>query len=143
MPVPEQLAVRLAHCDAAPREAREQVRAFLDLHHLDGEVAELALVIVSELATNAVVHASPPITLEVAVSDHVLELAICDADACAAVLAARRPDSRDLSGRGLELVASFARNWGVQTDRDGKRVWAQLAVPTSNDGASACSGPAY
>jgi hypothetical protein len=30
------------------------------------------------------------------------------------------------SGRGLRLVDALATNWGVETSREGKIVWAEL-----------------
>jgi len=123
--------VPLALGDGAPRDARNQVQAVLDAHGLDGEARALARVIVSELVTNAVVHGSAPITLEVAVGDHTLLLAVHDGSAAAAVVATRAADWGATSGRGLELVESLARRWGVQTDKNGKRVWAEVAIPWS------------
>jgi len=130
MSADDHLEVALASDSGAPREARDHVQAFLDAHGLKGEAGQAALVIASELVTNAVVHASAPIRLEVAVRDRTLQLAVHDGDAGAALVATRRVDWGDSSGRGVEIVASLARCWGVQTDADGKQVWAQIDVPT-------------
>ena len=125
----EHLEVALAPSSRAAREARDHVHAFLDAQGLNRQVEEAALVIASELVTNAVVHASAPIRLEVAVRDHTLQLAVHDGDASAAVVAIGRADRGDISGRGLELVASLARCWGVQAHTNGKHVWAEIDVP--------------
>jgi anti-sigma regulatory factor (Ser/Thr protein kinase) len=130
MSADDHLEVALASGSGAPREARNHVQAFLDAHGLNGESGPAALVIASELVTNAVVHASAPITLEVAVRDYTLQLGVHDGDAGAALIATGRVAWGDSSGRGLELVASLARCWGVQTDADGKQVWAQIDVQT-------------
>jgi anti-sigma regulatory factor (Ser/Thr protein kinase) len=133
----DRLEVALAAGSRGPREARDHVRAFLDSQDLNGEAEQAALVIASELVTNAVVHGSAPITLEVALLDHTLHLAVHDGDACAAVVAIGRADRGDTSGRGLKLVASLARCWGVQANTDGKRVWAEIDVPSRERAAPA------
>lgn len=84
--------------------------------------ARLELV-VSELATNAIVHAEsrfevavmpgPPIRVEV--SDASFEVPVME------------PATVDFSsGRGLRLVAACADEWGYDILPDGKVVWAQL-----------------
>jgi len=125
----DHLEVALAAGSRAPREGRDHVHAFLDAQGLNRQVGEAALVIASELVTNAVVHASAPIRLDITVRDHTLQLAVHDGDASAAVVAIPRAGRGDISGRGLELVASLARCWGVQADTNGKHVWAEIDVP--------------
>lgn len=41
------------------------------------------------------------------------------------------PDDEEISGRGLELVAAFSKEWGAEPAGDGKVVWFALtAVPS-------------
>ena len=76
----DHLEVPLAQGRGAPRSARDHVGAFLEAHGFNGEVRQDALLIVSELVANAVVHAVEPITLDVAVRDDTLRLEVCDGD---------------------------------------------------------------
>jgi anti-sigma regulatory factor (Ser/Thr protein kinase) len=110
----------------APRGARDHVEAFLEAHGIDSEVRLVALVIVSELVTNAVVHGAEPITLDVAIRDETLRLEVCDGDDRAGVVAVRSTRGGDTNGRGLAIVESLAQRWDVRSHRGGKGVWAEM-----------------
>ncbi len=94
---------------------------------------DAALVVLSELLTNAVVHAhvSPGREIETCFrheADGRLRIAVDDADD-------RRPHLRAPGldgGRGLPLVAALSDSWGVSPRPQngvGKSVWAVLTVP--------------
>jgi anti-sigma regulatory factor (Ser/Thr protein kinase) len=89
-------------------------------------VLDDAALIVSELATNAVVHARS--TFTVLLSYEARTLCISVRDDCAAVPSVRNPPGRVISGRGLGLVSSIAQRWGTDRDGVGKLVWAELAT---------------
>ena len=80
--------------------------------------------IVSELATNAVLHARSEFT--VLLSYEAGTLCISVRDDSAAVPSMKNPPGTVISGRGLRLVASIARRWGTDSDGRGKLVWAEL-----------------
>jgi hypothetical protein len=91
--------MRCSH--AAPRQAREFVRAILDRWQL-GAVADVACLLASELVTNVVRHVGNPMSLRV-------EL---------------------LTGRGLMLLDALAHTWGPRQGRGEKVVWFSLpALP--------------
>ena len=129
MSASDHLEVSLAQDREAPRRAREHVGLFLDAYGIEPEVRDEARLIVSELVTNAVVHAVEPITLEVAVSDHTLRVEVCDGDDLTAVVTARHAHGDGTTGRGLTIVDAFADRWGVRRHRGGKSVWAELHGP--------------
>lgn len=89
-----------------------------------------ALVVLSELLTNAVVHARVPPGREIETSfrherDGV-RIAVDDADDRLPVLRVQGGER----GRGLVLVAGLSHRWGVsERDGVGKSVWAVLAAP--------------
>ncbi|MDT7579138.1 MAG: hypothetical protein QOK35_402, partial [Pseudonocardiales bacterium] len=79
--------------------------------------------VVTELVTNAVVHAGSPIRLRLVLDRAGLRVSVRDHR--------RRPlpdpaDPDAPRGRGLRTVARLSRTWGVLLYGDGKAVWAQL-----------------
>ena len=131
MTVSERLEVLLPQGRGAPRGARDHVEAFLDAQDLNGDVRQRAMVIASELVTNAVVHAAEPITLEVAVRDDALRVEVRDGDEHTAVVARPREDRGVMTGRGLMIVEFLAQQWGVRTRLGGKSVWADIDLSPS------------
>ena len=91
------------------------------------EVVDVALVLVSELVTNAVIHArSQPRLTVAAAAGGALYVGVGDDDSrCPTV---RDQDDDALNGRGLHLLASLASRWGVRPDPPGKVVWFELAT---------------
>jgi anti-sigma regulatory factor (Ser/Thr protein kinase) len=88
------------------------------------EVAELAVLLVSELASNAVLHAQTPFEVAVHVGDERLRVEVSDADPTMPSLKTYLRDS--ITGRGLHMVAASADRWGFDARRDGKVVWFEL-----------------
>ncbi|MFJ1997517.1 SpoIIE family protein phosphatase [Streptomyces asiaticus] len=82
-------------------------------------------VVVSELVTNAIRHATPPIRLRL-IHDRAL---ICEvSDGSATAPHPRRARAFDESGRGLLLVAQLTESWGTRQTATGKTIWAELAA---------------
>lgn len=75
----------------------------------------------SELVTNAVVHAGTNITLRVVPDDVGARVEVADGSTVMPGL--RLATSRSHSGRGLLLVDHFSREWGVERTTSGKTVW--------------------
>lgn len=80
--------------------------------------------ILSELVTNAALHARTRIVVRIDLNSDCLRLAVTD-------LSPRQPTMRHYSdesttGRGLLLVDGLARRWGVEARPEGKTVWAEL-----------------
>jgi anti-sigma regulatory factor (Ser/Thr protein kinase) len=87
--------------------------------------ADLSL-IVSELATNACVHARSAFTVSVNRQGSRVVVEVADEDPAPAVVG---PPSHGSSGRGMQIVAALAREWGVSGCDRGKSVWAVLDCP--------------
>ena len=83
-------------------------------------------VLVSELVTNAIRHARPPLQLRM-ILDTTLSCEVSDASTTAPHL--RRAGRYDEGGRGLMLVARLADRWGTRYTRAGKTIWAQQPLP--------------
>jgi PAS domain S-box-containing protein len=84
-------------------------------------------VLVSELVTNAIRHAQPPLQLRL-ILDTTLSCEVSDASTTAPHL--RRADRYDEGGRGLMLVARLAARWGTRYTRTGKTIWTQQPLPS-------------
>ncbi len=83
-----------------------------------------ALVVVSELATNAMKHAQTPFTVIVHRDQSSVYLIVQDESA---VMPAWAPASTlALAGRGLVLVSVLSRDWGVSAGDGRKSVWARF-----------------
>lgn len=85
-----------------------------------------AALAVSELVTNAVVHAGGPITLSVAYLDSTLHVEVHDT-ARAPLPSVRKPPASEKTGRGLNLVALVADRWSVTPTPGGKTVWFEMS----------------
>ena len=86
----------------------------------------VAAQVVSELATNAVIHARTSFTVSLAMEDGVLRLAVTDRSPRQPVR--RRYSEQATTGRGLALIERLAGRWGVATAVGGKTVWVELRL---------------
>ena len=112
----------------AVRTARRAVRGQLRDWNLDS-LGDLAALLVSELVTNALRHATGPIGVRLVRPfdlDGVLRVEV--SDPLPDPPRERPARLEDESGRGLQLVASAARRWGTRPGGSGKTVWFELAV---------------
>jgi anti-sigma regulatory factor (Ser/Thr protein kinase) len=89
--------------------------------HLDDDIVEL---LVSELVTNAVVHARTDVDVRVRYDGRRLRVTIGDGDSQQP--GRPRKNRARTTGRGLELVDTLAADWGVARTRNGKAVWFEL-----------------
>ncbi|MEU5317189.1 ATP-binding protein [Streptomyces sp. NPDC021056] len=113
----------------AVRAARTAVRGRLRDWNLDS-VADITTLLVSELVTNALRHATGPIGVRLvrpAGLGDVLLVEVSDPLPDPPRKRVAHPD--DESGRGLQLVAHSSRRWGTRPGETGKTVWFELAVP--------------
>jgi len=103
------------------RSAREARAAVLALP-VDDDSKERALLVVSELATNAIVHAGGVLYLQLYHAGGHIRIEVADASP-----KAPGPVKVYLtSGRGLQMVESLASAWGSEPRPWGKVVWAEL-----------------
>ena len=86
---------------------------------------EDALVIVSELASNAVRHAASGFRLAVDQADHHVRIEVADQGAGWPTPTTTAP-MPTYGGMGLHLVEALADRWGATERPDGKLVWAEL-----------------
>lgn len=113
---------------AARAAARDVFRRARCDEHLGGD----ALLCLSELVTNAILHAGGSLCVEITATATTVRLEVTDGMA----------PSDDLGrqlGRGLAIVDQLARDWGVVAvvveERLGKKIWAELAATRHTSGA--------
>ncbi len=106
--------------------ARQATRAAVAVWQL-GYLADTAVLLVSELVTNAVQHVGPDATVTVLRLEYEggwLRIEVHDGSPHGPE--PRIPDWLDESGFGLLLVDALAAKWGVRQTTQGKAVWAEL-----------------
>ncbi|MGH3328450.1 MAG: ATP-binding protein [Streptomycetales bacterium] len=89
-----------------------------------GGLTEVAQLLVTELVTNAVVHAGTPARVRLSY-DGTLRLEVSDASP--EPPKPREPGPDDIGGRGLVLVSLLAQRWGWRAEPGGKTVWCECA----------------
>lgn len=96
---------------------------------MDGPVRDDALLLVSELVTNALRHGCGRIDLRIGRGATWLDVGVHD-DGRRLPAPAAQVDPTRTGGRGLQLVETLAQAWGVIPDgsRPGKTVWFELRI---------------
>jgi anti-sigma regulatory factor (Ser/Thr protein kinase) len=122
---------------ASPGAARRFVTECLD--RVSGAPVDVAVLLTSELVTNAVLHAGTPMVVTVTSGAGLVRVAVRDGSAALPVV--RYYDRGASTGRGLQLVETLARRWGVETDGASKTVWFEVASP-DEPGARVSATPA-
>jgi anti-sigma regulatory factor (Ser/Thr protein kinase)/anti-anti-sigma regulatory factor len=121
----------LAPIPTAAAAARAFVREVLGYWQLalpDNTLVDRAVLLASELVTNAVVHARTELELRVELRGDLLHLAVRDGSPRLLRLVTV-PDPEAKGGRGLWLVEQLARAWGVNRHPNGgKVVWCTLRL---------------
>jgi anti-sigma regulatory factor (Ser/Thr protein kinase) len=125
----------VVHLPCAPASVALARRALSDdltaAGVFDHAVRDAALVI-SELLSNAILHAYPlpgeRLQVAWAVDGSSVEVAVSDGGS-ATIPQAGHPAPSSISGRGLSIVEHLCQTWGVRADDVGLTVWAVLAAP--------------
>ena len=81
----------------------------------------------TELVTNAVLHARTELHLVIETEPGMVRLRVEDRSPGTPIL--RHYDTDDVTGRGLALVEMLATRWGVDPRPEGKSVWCEIAFP--------------
>jgi anti-sigma regulatory factor (Ser/Thr protein kinase) len=107
-----------------------------------------ASLLLTELVTNAVIHAQSQVHVTATVADGLLEIAVSDHELKAqmpyshetVILHSAVSDGDGLSedGRGMWLVDAISDAWGVATLGPGKQVWFRLSVDENWAHRTAC-----
>ena len=109
------------------RAGRRWVAEVCGAAGLGDDACEVAVLLTSEVLTNALTHGSPPVLLSATPGEGSGALRISVRDAGTDLPVVRSPDPEDLGGRGMVLLDVLALAWGVVGDGTGKTVWFDLA----------------
>lgn len=104
----------------APAAARRQLAETLQAQGCEPATVEIAALVLSELASNAIKHVGRPFHIDVALAGPTLRLAVRDDSPLDGEIMPVRPT------HGLAIVDELAVCWGTEDDRGGKVVWAEL-----------------
>lgn len=120
----------------ADRQSPHRARAFLT-EQLGTwgctERRDVAVLLVSELVTNGVLHAGTPVGVAAGFDGDTLAVAVTDG-VPGGIDGGPWPDRHPRgapSGRGLRIVDSLADDWGVSVHDQGKTVWFELGPAAS------------
>jgi anti-sigma regulatory factor (Ser/Thr protein kinase) len=116
--------IRLSPHPTSARAAREFVaRTLLGWGRPDQ--TEAAVLLTSELVTNAIIHARTEVAVTMQLAGEALRVVVLDESI---EQPSRRSGTDEIGGgRGLRLVEALAASWGVSPEGQGKAVWFELA----------------
>ncbi|WP_258572879.1 anti-sigma regulatory factor [Streptomyces sp. KM273126] len=129
---------------ASVRQAREIVREVLDAWGAAPELCDDAVLVISELVTNAFTHTrSDRVVCRLNLGGGRLRVEVEDQNRDATLPEQRQPDSDDQNGRGLMLVCALSSDWGAGASAHGSGsvVWAELAWRPAEPAPAAVDSP--
>ena len=116
------------------RQARRFVDETLRRWECD-DLLDTVELLVSELVTNAVIHARSEVDVSVQLLPDRVRIEVADQSPEGIRRRVATPEGS--SGRGISMVESLALAWGVSPHRSGKAVWFEMARPAPGDGSGA------
>ena len=117
-------------------QVREFARRFLE--DVDADAAERVVLMLSELATNAIKYSGGD-TYEVNIDRRDADVRVEVRDGGGGRPVVRDPEPTDASGRGLLIVDAMAQRWGIVEHAGGKTVW--FTVPTARQSQPSAPRP--
>ena len=117
-------ALVLALDPAAVRDARRLIRDVCRTARLDADTCDSAVLLTSEMVTNAFTHGGSEARLQADADQEVIVVQVADDNSRHPLHVP--PDPQALDGRGMEIVQMVASRWGVRDDPYGKTVWFEV-----------------
>lgn len=95
--------------------------------------------VLTELATNAALHARTAYTVHLRVEPDALLIEVSDSSPIRPTL--RRYGPEATTGRGIALVEAMSQAWGVESGPTGKTVWCRVAADDHGPGLTGDADP--
>jgi hypothetical protein len=105
--------------------ARSGLRAYCQQHQVPGDVRDAGEIVISELVTNALVHAGTPFLVWAEYDASQLTVAVLDGESTPPTVHPFDAGERS-GGRGMPLIEALGAAWGVATVHLGKVVWVTI-----------------
>ncbi|MCL7493238.1 ATP-binding protein [Streptomyces sp. MCA2] len=127
--------------NACVRSARRFAAALLAWWHLPDDEQDTAVLIVSELTTNAAQHGHSDMTLRLTLGPDMLHITVADHGGLGPPMPSPSGDDPDEHGRGLHIVRTLAARLHIHQDSSGRQVHASLRIihpqpPAAGDGTN-------
>ena len=110
----------------AVSKSRRFLRRTLENWGIDDETTDKAVLCLSELATNALIHARTGCVVRAVLEQNTLTITVRDAGSPEPDSTVPLDDPLQVHGRGLQLVDSLVARWGSERDSAGTTVWFVL-----------------
>lgn len=124
-PAADEVRALLRRDPYSAAEAREHVRRLVRERDLDVRKLQSALLVTTELVTNALRHGEGDIELILRLDHEVLNVEVVD-EGDGAGRGVRRRDEDEVGGWGLQIVDRLTDRWGVFEGTT--HVWAELSL---------------
>ena len=109
--------------DHAPWLARRALRDWLLVLDCPARTQQDMLLVISELVTNAVIHAQSAPAVVASYDDGRLRLEVHDQNPAPPEV---RADGDGVGGYGLRMVSRLTDRWGWEPTPTGKRIWSEM-----------------
>ena len=124
----------LPHIPEGLAAVRRRAARAMEQWCIPSDLADDALLVVSELITNAVVHALPPASLRLSwqrgKAAWAVRIEVTDAGPALLRHHGGSPRLPEESGRGSAIVAALSARSGTTTYQGGANRWAEIQMPT-------------
>ncbi|MFJ9753124.1 ATP-binding protein [Streptomyces chartreusis] len=121
----------LDHGSHSVSYARRSAQQVLTSWQIRGDSADAVILVVSELVTNAVKYAQPPLIVRLRHerTSHQVWVGVCDGGPVPYDAVKTSQCDHDEHGRGLAIIETLASAWGTLTHSDGHITrWANLSI---------------